>query len=109
MSDATWCLVSGAFTGHPKGAIELRGRGRMEAWIIDVDRNEAGRWVPAGATPSHGDPWPVGQTPGGVIDVRVGVDGMAAPGPAILSRGAAMAPPTTGRGRVVNRSGVAQW
>ena len=45
----------------------------------------------------------------GAFGHRRGVYATVAPTPAILSRGAATAPPTTGRGRVVHRSGVAQW
>jgi adenylate cyclase len=35
VSVATWTRLGGTFTGRPRGAIYLKGRGRMEAWIID--------------------------------------------------------------------------
>jgi adenylate cyclase len=41
VSDATWVLLGDAFTSRPRGAIELKGRGRMEAWVIDGERTAA--------------------------------------------------------------------
>ena len=34
VSESTWTLVSGSFSGRPRGDVELRGRGEVGAWIV---------------------------------------------------------------------------
>ena len=53
VSDGTWSLLGGGFTGRRRGAIELKGRGRMQVWIVDGERDQAGMVdPPAGTKPA---------------------------------------------------------
>jgi class 3 adenylate cyclase len=49
VSEATWRLLGDAYTGTPRGEIELKGRGRMPAWIVTAVAVPASMRRPSGA------------------------------------------------------------
>jgi adenylate cyclase len=53
VSSATWTRLSSTFTGRPRGAIELKGLGRMEAWLIDDMRQEPAANPPVVKAPAN--------------------------------------------------------
>lgn len=50
ISGATYCRVRDAFECEPRGKIEIKGKGPIEAWLV-VGAAEGNRVAPAGAAP----------------------------------------------------------
>ena len=53
-SAATWSQLGGAFTGRPRGAIELKGRARMQVWIVEGERTGVDPPAPQSRTRPEG-------------------------------------------------------
>jgi class 3 adenylate cyclase len=56
VSGATWGMLGDTFTGRPRGAIELKGRGRMQVWVVEGRRGNVD--LPAPAVPASREAHP---------------------------------------------------